>query len=72
VGGESGSRSQSLLTVSKDKFVILHSCPDAFRPQTVLPSTAIAVSSTEIAWVIDPVDRVASPSQFALTKPEGV
>lgn len=61
----------SLLTVSKDKFVILHSCADAFRPQTTLPPAAVAVSSTEIAWVIDQVDRTSSPSQFASRKPTG-
>ena len=64
--------SQYLLTVSKDNSVVLHSAESAFRPHEEMPASAVAVSSTQVAWLFDPIDRDMARSKDIAKRPAGM
>ena len=63
--------SQYLLTASKDCAVVLHSVKTAEMHHAKMPATALAVGSTQIAFVLDPIDRDFAFSKTAPRKPDG-
>ena len=59
------------MTAGKDKCVCLHACARAERPSLLIPSSALAVTTTQVAATLDAVDRTPLPSDALPPKPPG-